>query len=295
MEKYINYYYNIDANNFREDNNKCYFCFNNDNYVVYIFSLSTNDNYIKSKCYLSLYYEVVLNNQHTIITNILEKKIVLFKILINNNRYINWYDILSKSYVYDKNFIWPKLWKTKIDQIEEFVNKTSDIPLINEIVNYYIGMSENALLYLNEALSMYNNKIIDKNVFSHYRVKYQDTLYDFYSPFNIIIDHPSRDIDSYSKELFFNNKFDLKEALLIINKYNLSNQGIMFLISRLLFPTYFFDSYEDYINQKIDIEELKKTLTKINSYERFLASYITTLSNIYNVPKINWLNDVNQL
>ena len=68
------------------------------------------------------------------------------------------------------------------------------------------------------------------------------------------------------------------------------NEYIM-LFSRLLFPTYYFDVYDDIINNNLKEEKIISIINKNELYEQFLVivyNYIVKEKNIFIEP-IEWL------
>ena len=63
------------------------------------------------------------------------------------------------------------------------------------------------------------------------------------------------------------------------------------LFSRLLFPTYYFDVYDDIINNNLKEEKIISIINKNELYEQFLVivyNYIVKEKNIFIEP-IEWL------
>ena len=75
---------------------------------------------------------------------------------------------------------------------------------------------------------------------------------------------------------------DIHELQKNLNKINLTRDDAILLFSRLLFPTYFFDSIEFKTNFEI-------YSSRINQYEELLSIVFGLLNNIYKIPKIEWL------
>ena len=63
----------------------------------------------------------------------------------------------------------------------------------------------------------------------------------------------------------------------------------MFFV-RLLFPTFYFDIYEDVILDEKNEKELLKIVTHIKEYERMIALTYQYLKSIIYLPEIEWLN-----
>ena len=68
-------------------------------------------------------------------------------------------------------------------------------------------------------------------------------------------------------QYFINNQVTHKEALLFF--------------ARLLYPSYFFDVYDDIINGELDEVNVERILFKSEEYENFLCVVYFYLSKIY--------------
>ena len=186
------------------------------------------------------------------------------------------YDILKRNN-------WGYLWSSKIDyveyQIEHFKNK---YPILLESINYYIGLSENAIMYFNmlklDNISLYIN---------HRRIK-EDSLYN---PLEIVIDYKVRDICGYIKSMFFTNKltiYDLKKYVLSLD---LENIDYILLYTRMLFPSYYFDIYDRIINEEIDENNILNIIEKQEEYEELLYEiYLLARRKVGNIIGIDWIN-----
>ena len=63
------------------------------------------------------------------------------------------------------------------------------------------------------------------------------------------------------------------------------------LWARLLYPTYYFDLYEQIMNNNKKEECLIKIIDKVNNYEKFLKKTYLELSKYGNIEKISWLTN----
>ena len=61
------------------------------------------------------------------------------------------------------------------------------------------------------------------------------------------------------------------------------------LYARLLYPTYYFDAYEDIINNNGDENKLISIVNKINEYELFLKKAYFEISKYTNLERIDWI------
>ena len=298
MKNMIEYYYDIkiDTLHTKED----YYSFNINN-KKYIFKPYYHNNII-AEAHLRL-NNILYNNIP--INNIIPNKYNSPTTIIENNQYIlledkNNYKIslplisnISNTQIPNIEFIknlernnWEILWSNKIDYYEIQINENKKkFPLIRETFDYFIGMAENAISYLVDTKIETKPNFLDKKVLSHNSIYQQ--LFD---PSNIIIDHKARDLAEYIKYSFLlNNKNIFLELNEYFNYNKYSEYGIRVLFSRILYPSFYFELYDQIIIGKKDEKELSKIISKINEYEFYLYNIYIYLKRYYNIPEINWL------
>ena len=61
------------------------------------------------------------------------------------------------------------------------------------------------------------------------------------------------------------------------------------LYARLLYPSYYFDIYEEIMNNGEDEEALIPIINKINDYELFLKEAYYEISKYTNLERIDWI------
>ena len=111
----------------------------------------------------------------------------------------------------------------------------------------------------------------DVGVTSHDIINIDDTVYSIYNPLNIIIDHKARDLAEYIKISFFNDNFSIFEELDEYFKYNyFSFYGINLLISRILYPSFYFEKYDEIISNKENESSILKITSRTSEYEKYL-------------------------
>lgn len=290
MKNILNYYYhiiildgNIDANG--------YFFYNNQLYCLYEYKRNINE----------LEALVILNNM------MLSNKIMINKIIDNvfheqltihdESNYI----LIMINYEYKDNisikFIptflnqkldilkrnnWGKLWSMKIDYIEyQLEHIKNSYPIINQSVNYYIGMAENAISYFNMLnlsnvpLYIEHRRFVTKNM---------------YNPIELVIDYKVRDIVEYIKDIFFQQRKTIIEIKEYIEKLNLLDIDYILLYVRLLFPSYYFDLYDRIINDNVSELELKRITDLTSSYEELLYEIYLIIRKRVNLIGIDWIN-----
>ena len=293
MKNGLLYYYSLNVQSLTQENSKFYFNVDFDDYMLININYDEKDilhiyellkNIQKNK-----YHQIIVNNQNQIITNIDNNKYVLLKYtnknetiflndIINNNIYLD----VKKYKIIDRTN-WADLWSKKIDyfeyQIQQFDNK---YPLIKESIQYYIGLTENAIQYS----SMINDKYI---TLSHKRISNNIKYIDFYNPLNLIIDYNIRDVAEYFKSKFINSYLSLEEVIYYIDNI-LKDEQLITFYTRMLYPSFYFDLYESIIEGKTKEKELLIVIRKTNDYEKFLKNLYKHISMKINIIIPEWLN-----
>ena len=63
-------------------------------------------------------------------------------------------------------------------------------------------------------------------------------------------------------------------------------------LARMLYPTYYFDAYEEILNGKKKEEEIKKITNKVNDYEKILKKIYNYYKNFLMITPIEWLETI---
>lgn len=293
MKNFLEYFYNIKIDNINKHNNFYEFIYQRNKYKLYINEFIPNPtltyNISKSLKYNSLISEIILNKDNNIITTYNNNYYILLKLSINETKKITLKEIsnlANKLYVENLNINWGLLWSNKIDYLEELINENGKkYPIIVDSFNYFVGLAENAISYY-ENVKTENNY---KYVISHKKININDTIEAIYNPFNIIFDYRVRDIAEYIKISFWNN-LDIYKELdnYLINNYLTINE-VNLLISRLLYPSFYFNMYEDIIINKKDEKILLNIINKTKEYESYLNNIISYFKKYYPCEEIEWL------
>jgi len=298
MKNIIEYYYNIKLNSIIKKDDIYTFNINNQNYI---FKPYYNNEETAKSCYRLnsiLSNTIPLNNiipnkynspitpleniPYILIENKNQSKISLPAISNISNTPIN--NITNIKNLERNN--WETLWENKIDYYETQIKENSKkYPLIRESFDYFIGMGEIAISYL------VNTKLEERKTPYDNKVPSHNTIYNsLYDPSNIILDHKARDLSEYIKYSFWNNN---KHIFKELNEYFTHNYysiyGIRVLFSRILYPSFYFDLYDEIIIGKKDEKELNKIINRINEYEHYLYNIYIYLNKIYNIPEINYI------
>lgn len=291
MKNTINYYYNLIPSNIHQIDDTYQLNINN---TLYIFSPYygniNNLNYIYNYLIsLNIYcHEIIYNKQNSIITPLNEKNYILLKVYYNDPTKINIQNILSYNILIktDKICNWYELWCQKLDyyeyQLREFGKK---YPIIRDSFSYYNGLCETAISLLNnidfKKIPLYLN---------HQRITKNMNLVDFYNPLNLVMDIKIRDICEYFKIKFFDDENILEEVNNYLYTSKLNYNEIFLFFIRLLYPSYYFDTYDNIIQGKYKEDKLNKYIEKIPNYELFLKKiYFIINNNFYQLPEIEWI------
>lgn len=301
MKSAINFYYNLKPENINNYNNYYYFYYNKYLYVLLLYNEDLkyiNDIYNLNVSLLSLnipIHQIIINKNNSIISLINNNYYILYKILIKNyNRKINIKDINYLNSIIITNNIdnnWDYLWSTKIDYLEYQINQSGKkYPLIVESFSYFVGLTENAISYAKNATLELKKDYNNIGVITHKKLNINDTLFNLYDPLNITIDYKIRDLAEYIKNSFFEDNFNIFNELNYYFKKNyLSIYLIRLLFARILYPSFYFNLYDDIISNKKEEKELLKITSRINEYEQYLYEIYLYLKKIYNIPEVEWL------
>ena len=298
MNNFIEYFYGIKVDKIVYEKNSYSFIYNRYFYKLYVFDNSSNTDFLinvnKKMLGNTLVSEIIKNRNGEVLSIYNNIGYILMRIYVNVNKGISLKEVvsLSNSLYKDKLMInWGNLWERKMDYLEDLINENGKkYPLIVDSFNYFVGLAENAISY-------YNTILIDENYkfgISHRKIKIDDTIEELYNPLNIIFDYKVRDVAEYMKISFFNgNKNALNEFIWYLNNNYLSIMEAKLLIARLLYPSFYFDMYEDIMIDEKEEKIITNILIKIDEYEIYLAKLIEMISSKYGVDDILWLKKSN--
>lgn len=302
MKDIINYYYNFDITNIIESKNTCSFTYNGDMYFFSFYSRSLEElkdiisiiNELKNKGIRV--HDIIKNKDNEYITKVSQVNYVLLKINQLYNDRVSFNEVIDftnklkltpkVSKLYRNN--WAYLWSKKIDYFEYQIKELGkDKSIILDSFSYYIGLAENAISYVNKTNRLYTN---DGNItLSHRRIFNPNIVLNYYNPLSFIFDLEVRDIAEYIKSNYSN----LEEAYLDLEEYlkikKLSVYEYHMLYARLLYPSFYFDIYEDIMNNNTKEEIILPIIDRIDLYEEFLNKAYLEISKYAPIEQIEWL------
>lgn len=301
MKNFINYYYNFYISDIHLIDGKYFFSYDGNSYMFKncsdivsiidsIYELSQQLSY-----HNSYYHQLIYNKDKSLITFFEGKPFVMLKLSSVSNMPISIFDIKGLDIVnVDRKiekiirFNWTILWEEKIDYFEQQIfSKKDEYGSLLDSFNYYVGMAENAILYVREALKN-QDEYPNQLVASHRRFYNNMSLIDFYDPTNLIVDHRSRDVAEFLKFLFISNDYDFSVINDFLNKYRLSKLDAHLLFGRLLFPGFYFDYLEKSLFNQID-DSIFWLEDRTEEYNQYIMEIYLILNKQFEMQEIQWL------
>ena len=301
MLDYINYYYGIYPPTINEVLNGYSFYVDSEKYyfIIYNRELDELDELVKLNKFMiengSLVHEIISNRFNETICNFNNNNYILMRVYVNENKIVSIDDIcyfinnhfLNENYKKILRTNWALLWENKVDYLEyQIGHLIKKYPFLYNTIDYYLGLSENAITYYKN-LSYFNNNIIPIGIL-HKRIKLNSTLFDLYNPLNLIIDFKVRDFAEYIKDCLINDG-DYKSVIdKIFKNYFFDKLNLSLFLSRLLFPSYFFDNFDNIIRDDLNENIIIKITKKSSKIEDLIKDLIKSC----NLPSISWLTDI---
>ena len=305
MKETIMYYYNIDVDVLEENDGKYHFKYQNRDYffVFYNRNLEELDDIITCVFNMKekgiLVNDIILNIKGSFLTKVDDYNYILMSV-VNPKEEFDIFDIVNiasklhlnnkTSRLYRNN--WGTLWMQKIDYFEYQIRELAlNKPVVKDSFSYYIGLAENAISYVNNTNARFPN-VNSAVVLAHRRVFYPNYKLNFFNPLSFIFDLEVRDVAEYLKAMFFaiDTEYEVLEDLKSYLKIkNLSIYEASMLYARLLYPSYYFDIYEEVMNKERDEEDLVDVIKKHDLYEDFLKKAYLEITKYAMIEKIDWL------
>ena len=288
MESIINYFYNLNPENLKERFGGLLFNVNEDRYLL---CEVIQDPEVVIKIYNHLIQNkignfMIINNRNNEMISIQEeKKYVLFKIRCIEDDTLTLNESINIRI--SGNSIWSKIWSERIDYYEIQINELGQNKwIVLNSVNYYIGLAENAIAIANK----FESTLTEKDyAIQHYRMNVPIKKGYYFNPNNMLIDIAVRDVAEYIKSSFFNNSREVSLYTNYITSLLLDDKMANLLLARLLYPSYYFDLFDDIILNEKKEEELIEIIREHQKFESFLREVYVKLSIKHNMVYINWL------
>lgn len=207
---------------------------------------------------------------------------------------------------------WKDLWGKRIDQLEKVWHSVVMSRPANDFEKYFIesfpyyaGLTENAIAYFTDTLMDQEASPYDYKTVCHFRFS-SDTWNKpiiWKNPFEWVIDHPSRDIAEFIREIYFSKpQLYFEDLTNFIQQYQsvqpISPFGWRLIYSRLVLPLHYITCVETYYSSTSEhvkrqmTDQLQYFIERSEDYEKFLAHFYDHVKipvRQANIPIIEWL------
>lgn len=305
MKDIINYYYNFDINECVDYKNYSTFKYNGEEFYFVFFNRTEEE----LKDLVEIIYElknkgirvhdIIINRDKKMLSKVGEVYYILLKLNNKSSEIVNFINICEldeklklnnkNSKLYRNN--WGELWSKKIDYFEYQIKEIGkNKQVILDSFSYYIGLAENAISYVNKINKVIGLSELDTITLSHRRIFYPNISLNFNNPLSYIFDLNVRNVAEYIKIEFFHNEDSLLDLKTFLKMKKLTPYSYHMLYARLLYPSYYFDAYEEVMNNN-DCSEKRviEIVSKVHDYEKFLKDAYYELSKYTNLEHIDWI------
>lgn len=299
MKNALQYYYHLAIDNIHQINGIYKFTYQNQYYAFCPFEGSQEQANMAYDLSVSLWnqgiycHQIVFNIDQRIVTTVnnssfillrsnykMEEKITVEQLLL--------FSSMTSKVIYQNEMRhdnWGKLWSEKIDYFEYQVNQFGKShPIIRESFSYFVGLAETGISLLKQTKMEYKNLVI-----SHKRIKRNQTIFDLYNPLTFIVDLKIRDICEYFKESFITNKNIWDDIVYYLTHNSLTNYEYLMFFVRMLYPSFYFDLYEEIMHYNKDEMALIPIIDLADSYEQLLKKLYNFLGGFITMPEIEWI------
>lgn len=288
MKNTIMYYYGFENISIIRQERRKYIKHNNDLYIICrIYNEKETLELYEITKDIPFFYKFVLNKDGSIFTMYQDFLFVLLKIndinpkISQNKNQIRLDN--TKKYYLDRSD-WYELWTRKNDYYEyQYEHIKGKHKVIDESINYYIGLAENAISYIASIPS--NLKVQEKRGLYPKRIIERE----HHNPLNYVIDYKERGLSETLKYLFLNQKYLSQNIENIILSYNCTETGYKLLYGRMLYPSMYFDIYDKVINDFENEKELVEVVKRSKEYEEYLKEIYRIISKHTEIKNIDWL------
>jgi spore coat protein YutH len=303
MKNIINYFYNLYPDKIYEKNNIYYFYINDARFYVLRYERSIEELNTLVQISNELYKKGInnptflINRLNNFYVNYDENNYIILKINNNEREEVDLNELFKfnnlifsnrQSNLYSED--WTYLWSKKVDTLEsQIIEFNKEYPILTDSFNYYVGLAENAISYTKNALSSNTGDEKDTLYLNHRRIITPLTNNSMYNPLTFIFDYEVRDIAEYIKAKFFENKLDWDEIEEFFATFKFSKLKYQLFYARLLYPSYYFDTFEKIVYNEIEEKEMLKITNLSEKYEEFLYDMYEYLKKYTYLPEIMWI------
>lgn len=215
---------------------------------------------------------------------------------------------INQQYPFEPNHIssygqWKPLWIEKLTSFERSIlahgkRHLSYDRVALDMLPYIIGISENAIQYLDESIRYAKFDNVDQGTITFQRYHHQ-LLKPIIWADELMYDHPMRDLAELMRSKLWHDDHAVKECQQLLNEYMmvrpLSPLSWRLLYARLVFPIHFFDVFGDTF-QHADTEESVDQLMMLVKRQPIYEQRLTELFKRFEfrdddlvLPMIEWI------
>lgn len=301
MNNVLNYYYHLYPDNIHQTHKEFRFFVDGYEYLFsplvidikhleYLYSLSNQ--MLQYQMYVS---QIIPNVNNQLFTIVHQEPYVLIRFLNLIHESVNFLDILrfqeQTALFVQKPLVlnWKKLWEDKVDYFEYQMDQFGkSLTLARTSFSYYIGLAEMAISLLN-----FVDVELSTAVVAHRRIFPDYTIKDLYNTINFVVDSKVRDVAEYFKCRFFSGDYINDEIDYYLTNVLQDNDYLLFF-ARMLFPTYYFDLFENIVFSEVEEKELINVIDKAEEYEELLVDIYFKIQEVFRLPEITWFKFYHQ-
>ena len=290
MKKFIKTYYNINVEKIYKNKNNYFFYSGND--LIYIIKTDKNKEELDNLVSISNSMYLKNNNISTFLLNkegnyytkydgsylvllkyndIIKDRIEfndIFYYHIENNLLLN-YDILNH-------------FKNQIDVLEKEIQEyNKEHSLIQKSIDYFIGISENAIQLLSDININYDSICHNIGLTNYNKVEYNN-------PFNYIKANIMYDYANYFKYKFYYETINYDELYYLIENSNINDLILFFGL--MLYQEEYFNLVKQILLDKQNEEDLNIYINHISDYKELLLYIKDSIRNVDKIREIEWLD-----
>lgn len=211
----------------------------------------------------------------TFLTNMSFNDLIRFHFLFyNDNEYVDLDKILQT-------------WKDRVDEVEKKLSSKLRMDSIYykhnlDVSMFCVGLAINAMQYLSDGIYNYSSKLYGVSIV-HKRLSDLNS-FDFFNPFNFIVEHPLKDITL----LYQSDYISFEEFKNIIKNYKFDAVSATFFMARILYRADIFD----FIEAKRDLETKEQKINFNLAKEMYkIKKAYSLLKDEYSIRPIDWLEE----
>lgn len=288
MKNTIMYYYGFENINIIRQKGKKYIKHNKDLYLIYpvVNTKEALEAYELTRN-IPFFYRLIPNKDGNIFTMHQDFLFSLVKVEpkenidVKNGKQVEIDN--GKKYSLDRSN-WYSLWTIKNDYYEyQYIHVKGKYKIIDESINYYLGLAENAISYISNIPS--NLKLQEKKGLYPKRI----VVSEYHNPLNYVIDYKERELSEVLKYFFLTKEYLNKNVEKIILSYKCTETGYKLLYGRMLYPSIYFDEYDKVINNFENELGIFEIVKRSKEYEEYLNEIYQIISKYTEIKNIDWL------